>query len=177
MSRVGNKPVALPKGASATVQGNQITVKGPKGELSWAFKPAIQVKADASQVTVTDPSGGSLSPLHGTTRAIIASMAKGVVEGYERELEIEGVGYRCALQGAKLVLNVGFSHPIEVAVPKGIKIEVADGVRIKVSGADKQMVGDTAARIRAYQKAEPYKGKGIKYKGEQIRRKAGKTVA
>lgn len=177
MSRVGNNPIPLPPGATASVQGERITIKGPKGELAWTFKPQIQVRSESGRIVVEDPTGGAQAPLHGTTRAIIASMVQGVVRGYERELEIEGVGYRCALQGAQLVLNVGFSHPIEFPIPQGIKIEVADGVRIKVSGVDKQQVGDTAARIRAYQKAEPYKGKGIKYKGEQIRRKAGKTVA
>ena len=177
MSRVGNKPIPLPQGVGASVQDSRISIKGPKGELSWAFKPEMRVRAESGQVVVEDPSGGTRGPLHGTTRAIIACMVQGVSRGYERELEIEGVGYRCALQGGTLVLNVGFSHPIEFPVPAGIKIEVADGVRIKVSGLDKQQVGDTAARIRAYQKAEPYKGKGIKYKGEQIRRKAGKTVA
>lgn len=177
MSRVGLKPVPLPAGVTAAAQGATVKIKGPKGELALTLAGGIEAAVANNEIVVKNTVGASHSPKHGTMRALVANMVTGVTKGYEKELEIEGVGYKAAIQGAKLVLNVGFSHPIEFPIPKGLKIEVADGVRMKISGIDKHLVGDAAAQIRGFQKAEPYKGKGIKYKGEQIRRKAGKTVA
>lgn len=177
MSRVGLKPVLLPKGVTAAVKGQVVSIKGPKGELSISVSPDMAVTVREQSVVVENRGGALRKAVHGTTRALLSNMAVGVSEGYQKELEIEGVGYKAALQGQKLVLNLGFSHAIDFPVPAGIKIEVADGVKIKVSGIDKHLVGEVAARIRGFHKAEPYKGKGVKYKGEQIRRKAGKTVA
>ena len=178
MSRLGMKPVALPAGVSGQTDGSTVTVKGPKGELSFTCAAGITATLDGSQIVVKRGDDETRSKaLHGTARSLIANMVKGVHEGFAKDLEIQGVGYKAQGQGQKLVLNLGFSHPIDFAVPAGIKCEVADGVRIKVSGADKHLVGEIAAQIRNFHKAEPYKGKGVRYKDEHVRRKAGKTVA
>lgn len=177
MSRVGVQPVPLPKGVTAEIKDSRVTVKGPKGELALTVRPELEARVEGEAIVVANRAGPAASALHGTARSLLAGMVEGVHKGFEKNLEIEGVGYRCALQGSTLVLQVGFSHSIEFPVPDGVKIGVADNTKIKVSGTDKQKVGDAAARIRAFQPAEPYKGKGIKYQGEQIRRKAGKTVA
>ena len=168
----------LPAGVTAAVDGSTIRIKGPRGELSWTCAPGIAAEAERGQVVVRAVGQGEqMGALHGTTRSLVANMVKGVTEGYTRDLEIQGVGYRAQAQGQTLVLNLGFSHPIEYPVPAGIKVEVADGTKIKISGIDKHLVGEVSAQIRAFHKAEPYKGKGVRYVGEYVRRKAGKTVA
>ena len=179
MSRVGSKPVPIPKGVTVTVSGAELKVKGPKGELSWTCPDRITIQPADGVIKVARATNDAQSRmLHGTARSLVANMIQGVAEGYSKELEIQGVGYKAALQGRKLVLNLGFSHPVEVEVPQGITVQVTpDGLRLTVSGADKQLVGDLSARIRGYKRAEPYKGKGVRYKNEYVRRKAGKTVA
>lgn len=178
MSRVGNKPIAIPQGVDISIQGAAVQVKGPRGELQWGLPSDIHAEVADGQVKVLrDNEEKQTRSMHGTARSIIANMIQGVHEGFSRELEISGVGYRAQIQGRNLVMNLGFSHPIEYEPPQGVQVEVTDNVKIKVSGIDKQQVGLASARIRGFCKAEPYKGKGIKYKGEQIRRKVGKTVA
>ena len=179
MSRIGKQPVALPAGCTAEIQDACVRIKGKLGELSLAIPAGIAVKQEGSELLVSCESADKkASAFHGTTRAHLANMVKGVTEGYAKELEIQGVGYRATAQGQHLSLLVGFSHSVEYDVPEGVKLEVSgDGLGIKVSGTDKQKVGLVAARIRAFQPPEPYKGKGIRYKGENVRRKVGKTVA
>lgn len=179
MSRVGNKPVPIPKGVSLEVKGAVVTVKGPKGQLMWTCPPRISAKVDGGVVAVSrDGEDAQTRMLHGTSRSLIANMVEGVANGYSKQLEIQGVGYKAVMQGRKLVMSLGYSHPIEFEIPEGITVQVApDGLNVSVSGSDKQLVGDVSARLRGYKKAEPYKGKGVRYKGEQVRRKAGKTVA
>lgn len=178
MSRIGIQPIALPAGVTARQENGVVFVKGAKAELSYAPPAGISVAVEAGQLSVSRPDDRpDLSALHGTARSLLANMVAGVTSGYGKDLEIQGVGYRAQMSGPKkLVLNVGYSHPIEFPVPDGVTIEVADNVRISIRGADKQKVGEAAARIRSYYKAEPYKGKGIRYKDERVRRKAGKTV-
>lgn len=178
MSRIGNKPVELPKGVTVALEGSTVKGKGPQGELAVAIPDGIVVKVSDGRVdvSVADPKAG-LGALHGTTRSLIANMLKGLATPYVKELEIQGVGFRAQQQGQKLVLALGFSHPIEFNVPKGITAKVTDSTAITISGADKHLVGETAARIRDFFPAEPYKGKGVRYKGEHVRRKAGKAVA
>lgn len=178
MSRIGNKPVELPKGVTVTVDGSTVKGKGPQGELMLTVPDGITVKvADGKvEVAVAGQQAG-LGALHGTTRSLIGNMVKGLATPYVKELEIQGVGFRAQQQGQKLVLALGFSHPIEFHVPKGITAKVTDSTAITISGADKHLVGETAARIRGFFPAEPYKGKGVRYKGEHVRRKAGKAVA
>ena len=178
MSRVGIKPITVPEGVTVSVADGQVTVKGPKGEATQAAPPYLQVKVDGGQVEVSrSREDKTARAMHGTLRSLVANMVEGVSKGFERELEIEGVGYRAQVQGRTLVLNVGLSHPVEYPIPEGITIEAADPTRIKVTGTSKQLVGLVSSRIRAFAPAEPYKGKGIKYKGEYIRRKVGKAVA
>lgn len=178
MSRVGKNPVPVPAGVQVSLDGETITVKGPKGELSWRKPVGISVESGEGTLTVGRAAETArLRALHGTTRSLLANMVRGVHEGYRQELEIQGVGYRAQLQGQVLVLNLGFSHSIEFPVPSGVKIEVPDATHVVISGPDKQQVGDVSARIRGFSPAEPYKGKGVRYKGEAVRRKAGKTVA
>lgn len=178
MSRVGSKPIELPAGATVAVDGRRVTVKGSKGELAWDLPDGIRASVDGTTVTVErDNEEKTTRALHGTARSLLANMAEGVTTGYTRQLEIEGVGFRAQLQGTTLVLNVGYSHEIRYEGIEGVDIQVPKDTIVVVSGADKQAVGQAAARIRAFCPAEPYKGKGIKYKGEHIRRKAGKTVA
>jgi len=177
VSRVGKNPVVLPAGVSATLAGGIITVKGPKGELTTAIHKDMNVAIEDNQVTVTRPSDlKQHRALHGTTRANIQNMVLGVTEGYKKTLELIGVGYKVELLGSVLVMNIGFSHQVAFIPPKGIAFEVATPTQLHVSGIDKQLVGQMSAKIRAVRPPEPYKGKGIKYAGEQIRRKAGKTA-
>ncbi len=180
MSRIGIQPIPLPAGVTVAVEGATVRVRGPKGELSWTAPADLRVSAENGVVSVTRNEGGDdvhRKALHGTARSLIANMVRGVAEGYRKELEIQGVGYKAALQGRTLVLNLGKSHEDRYEAPAGVTIAVAEGTQIVVSGPDKQAVGEAAARIRAFAKAEPYKGKGVRYKGEHVRRKAGKTVA
>lgn len=179
MSRVGKAPIAIPSGVEVKVAGNTVTVKGGKGESSWEIPALITVKVEDNQVIVdrTEETKEARS-LHGTIRSVINNMIEGVEKGYVKELEISGVGYKAQMQGATCVLSLGFSHDIKYEIPAGITVEVDKaGVEVKVSGHDKALVGQVAARIRLFSPAEPYKGKGVKYKGEHIRRKEGKAVA
>ncbi len=177
MSRIGKKPIDLPKGVSITVdKDNTVTVKGPKGELVERINSEIAVKVEGDIVTIERPSDLPLHrSLHGLSRSLIFNMVKGVTDGYSKALEIQGVGYRAQKQGNKLVLNVGYSHPVEIEQASGIEFEVPAPNRIVVRGISKQHVGETAAKIRKTRPPEPYKGKGICYEGEFIRRKAGKA--
>lgn len=177
MSRIGKKPVAIPSGVTATVKGSEVIVKGPKGELRHRLPPCIQAEVKDGQVNLTssDMTAQGKS-FYGLTRTLISNMVFGVTTGYSKELELQGVGFRAAVQGAKLTLTIGFSSPVEFLAPAGITVQVKEAF-ITISGADKQLVGDTAARIRSIYPPEPYKGKGIRYRGEHVRRKAGKTVA
>lgn len=177
MSRIGKLPVEIPAGVTITVDNDTIKVVGPKGELSEANLPEVNVSITGSELNVERKSDEKLSrSQHGLMRALIQNMVTGVTTGFEKKLEVNGVGYKVALQGSKLVLNLGFSHPVEYEAPTGISIAV-DKLSIVVSGISKQQVGQVAADIRKFKKPEPYKGKGIKYEGEYIIRKAGKTGA
>jgi large subunit ribosomal protein L6 len=176
MSRVGKKPIEIPAGVTVTVNNNTVIVRGPKGELSRAFNPDIEIKVEENFVNISRPSDAKEHrALHGTTRAVIANMVEGVSNGFSRGLELIGVGYRASKQGNKLVLNVGYSHPVEIEPETGIEIEVPANTRIIVKGIDKERVGALAANIRGVRPPEPYKGKGIRYEGEFVRRKEGKT--
>jgi len=177
VSRIGRLPISIPKGVQVTIDGLSVKVKGPKGELQREFDPQIKVELGDGQLVVTRSSDrGPVRALHGLTRALLANMVEGVSEGFRKSLEIVGVGYRADLQGNDLVLRVGYSHVVEYPSPQGITFEVEKGNRIiHVDGADKELVGQVAAEIRAVRKPEPYKGKGIRYLGEYVRRKAGKA--
>ncbi|HHV61725.1 MAG TPA: 50S ribosomal protein L6 [Firmicutes bacterium] len=176
MSRIGRMPVALPPNVEVAVEGNVITVKGPKGILSKRIHNDMQLVVEDGKILVKRPSDSKEhKALHGLTRGLVANMVKGVTEGYEKSLEISGVGYKAAKQGKKLVLTVGYSHPVEIDPGEGIEIEVPQPTKIVVRGIDKERVGQVAADIRAVREPEPYKGKGIKYVDERIRRKAGKA--
>ena len=177
MSRVGRLPVEVPQGVDVTIKGSHVRVKGPKGELQHTFPAAMSIKLEEGQVMVTRPSDErNHRSLHGMTRALINNMVVGVSQGFEKVLEVNGVGYRAELSGKNLVLNVGYSHPVEVTPPEGIIFDVDTRARqIKVQGYDKAVVGQVAADIRKIRPPEPYKGKGIKYLDERIRRKAGKA--
>ena len=176
MSRIGYKAVELPAGVEVKQDGNVVTVKGPKGELTREFSDLIKINVEANVVTFERSSDDSKSKsLHGTTRANFHNMVVGVSEGFKTELELRGVGYRAQMQGKKLVLNVGYSHPVEFEEEDGITYETPSATSIIVSGINKEEVGDCAARIRATRAPEPYKGKGIRYVGEFVRRKEGKT--
>ena len=177
MSRIGKRPVELPKGVDVTVKDQTIRVKGPKGELTFDVHPELSVKVDAGTVLVERPSDSPQhKSLHGLTRTLIANMVGGVNEGYQRALEIQGVGYKAEKSGKGIKLSVGFSHTVQYDAPAGITIDLPNPTTVLVKGADKQMVGQVASEIRAVQPPEPYKGKGIRYQGEQVRRKAGKTA-
>jgi len=176
MSRIGNKPIPLPKGVTIDLKGNHIVVKGPKGTLERDLRPEIDVEQQDGQIVVTRPAEDKLHrSLHGLTRTLIANMVTGVTDGFTRNLEIAGVGYRVAKDGNNLVFSLGFSHPVRVEPPQGITFNVETPTRLSVSGIDKQVVGEQAAQIRKLREPEPYKGKGITYQGERIRRKAGKA--
>ena len=178
MSRIGNKTITIPSGVEVTVSDkNEVTVKGPKGTLSGQFSPLITIEVkDATVVCTRANEEKHTKQLHGTTRALINNMIVGVTEGYKKELEIQGIGYKAALQGNTLVLSIGFSHDVKFTFEEGIKCEVPDPNNIIISGIDKQRVGEIAANIRKVRKPEPYKGKGIRYKGEFVRHKVGKTA-
>lgn len=175
MSRVGKNPVSLPQGVSASLTGQDLKVKGPKGELALVVHPAVDVTIDGTEIKVAPKNAERQTrALWATMQRRITNMVVGVKDGYEKNLEIEGVGYRCALQGSDLVLQLGFSHEVRYAVPKGISIVVDKQTSVKISGIDKEKVGQVAAEIRGYKPPEPYKGKGIRYAGEYIVRKEGK---
>lgn len=176
MSRVGRKPVPVPSGVKVTVDGSRVEVKGPKGHLERTFPEAVDLAIDGDVVTVTRHDDLRESrALHGLSRALLANMVVGVADGFRRDLSIVGVGYRAALKGTVLELQLGFSHPVQVPAPAGITFEVPEPTRIVVSGIDKEQVGQIAADIRTLRPPEPYKGKGIRYLNEQVRRKAGKA--
>ena len=176
MSRIGNKPVVIPAGVTIDLKDNTVTVKGPKGELSYTFNQNITLVQNDGEVVFTRPDDTKENKtIHGTTRAVFNNMVVGVTEGFQRELELIGVGYRAQLQGKKLVLNVGYSHPVEFTPEEGIEIEVPSNTKVIVKGYDKQKVGELAANIRGVRPPEPYKGKGIRYVNEFVRRKEGKT--
>lgn len=178
MSRIGKLPVSVPAGVEVSINGNEVTVKGPKGELTRSFYSALTIEqAEDNSIVVTRPDDERDSRAqHGLTRTLINNMVIGVSEGYSKTLELVGVGYRAAVKGDKLEMNLGFSHPVIVEKPEGINFECPDQAKIVVSGIDKQQVGQVAADIRKWRKPEPYKGKGIRYQGEHIRRKEGKTA-
>ena len=176
MSRVGKKPIPLPKGVKITL-GAQLLVEGPKGKLSWKLPRDISGKIDNNKVTLArSAETRSVKALHGLSRALVHNMVQGVSEGFTKQLEIEGVGFKAAVQGSNLNLSLGFSHPILFPIPKEIKITVTDNTKLTIQGIDKKLVGQVAADIRRFYPPEPYKGKGVRYAGEQIRRKEGKTV-
>ena len=176
MSRIGNKPVVIPTGVTIDLKDNTVTVKGPKGELSYTFNQNITLVQNEGEVVFTRPDDTKENKtIHGTTRAVFNNMVVGVTEGFQKELELIGVGYRAQLQGKKLVLNVGYSHPVEFTPEEGIEIEVPSNTKVIVKGYDKQKVGELAANIRGVRPPEPYKGKGIRYVDEFVRRKEGKT--
>ncbi|RMA92451.1 50S ribosomal protein L6 [Hydrogenothermus marinus] len=178
MSRIGRKPIEIPNGVDVQIsENNFVKVKGPKGELSNTFHPALKIEKEDNVIKIERPSDESfMRAIHGTTRALLANMVKGVTEGFTVELEIVGIGYRAAMKGKKLELQLGYSHPIEYEPPEGIQISVEGNNIIKVSGIDKQLVGQVAAEIKEFRKPDPYKGKGIRYKGEQLKLKPGKSV-
>lgn len=178
MSRIGNKAISIPAGVTVTVaEGNHVTVKGPKGELTAKFNSELEINVEATQAEVKRPNDTKImKTMHGTTRALLHNMVVGVSEGFKKQLEINGVGYRAQLQGNTLVVSAGYSHTVDVPVPEGLKVELPKNTIIVVSGIDKQAVGQFAAEIRDIRKPEPYKGKGIKYDYEVIRRKEGKTA-
>ena len=178
MSRIGNRELTVPEGVTVTNENGIITVKGPKGELSLTLNPNIEVKVEENIVKVTRNSEiKTTKQMHGTTNALIANMIKGVKDGYEKALEIIGVGYRFVLKGNVLEVSAGYSHKVNLEIPKGITVESVSATEINVKGIDKEAVGKFAAEIREVRKPEPYKGKGIRYKGEHIRRKEGKKAS
>ncbi|MFE5324582.1 50S ribosomal protein L6 [Paenibacillus sp. NPDC056579] len=176
MSRIGRKPITIPGGVNVTLDNTLITVKGPKGTLSRELHRDMKVVVTESEISVERPSDNKLHrSLHGTTRSVVANMVNGVTEGFVKSLELVGVGYRANKTGNKLVLNVGYSHPVEIEPENGIEFEVPSNTKIIVKGIDKELVGATAAKVRSVREPEPYKGKGIKYEGERILRKEGKA--
>ena len=177
MSRIGNKHVVIPAGVTVELNGHNVVVKGPKGELAHAYDAVLNVTVENNEVIVTRPNDEKYTrSIHGTTRALIQNMIKGVTDGFEKVLEIQGVGYRAQLQGDTLVLNLGYSHPVNMKLPKGISVTCPSATEVHVLGCDKQVVGEFAAEIRKVRGPEPYKGKGVHYKGEYIRRKEGKKA-
>src|SRR5215470_2426069 len=178
MSRIGNKPVEIPEKVKVNI-GNDgaVSVEGPRGTLNWKLPRGIKASLQANRVSlVRETEARSAKALHGLSRSLVHNMVHGVSEGFTKQLEIEGVGFKAAVQGSILNLSLGFSHPVPFSIPKNIKITVADNTKIKVEGVDKKLVGQVAADIRRFYPPEPYKGKGVRYAGEQIRRKEGKTV-
>ena len=178
MSRIGKKPVTLPKGVAVEIQGNTVAVRGPKGELRRTLHTEMQVALADGQVTVSRPSDEKRhKALHGLSRTLVQNMVDGVSKGFSKILEIQGVGYKAEAKPYGVNLIVGYSHPVKYEAPKGIKISVENNTVVKIEGADKEAVGQVAAELRSVRPPEPYKGKGIRYQGEQVRRKAGKTGA
>jgi large subunit ribosomal protein L6 len=177
VSRIGKQPIAVPSGVDVTIERELVKVKGPKGELSERVNRDINVKQENGEILVARPTDrGDHRALHGLTRSLIANMVEGVTNGFEKRLEIQGVGYRAQLQGTKLVLALGYSHPVEMEAPEGIDFEVPQPTRVIVRGISKQAVGEVAANIRKARPPEPYKGKGIRYEGEHVARKVGKRA-
>jgi large subunit ribosomal protein L6 len=178
MSRIGKQPVSIPDKVKVTVSGEKVLVEGPKGKVEKTFASAVKVTVADQKVTFapTDESRFAKA-MYGTARSVVAGMVKGVTEGYSKELEIQGVGFKANLKGSQLDLALGYSHPIVMDIPAGIKVTVTDQTKLKVEGADKQLVGAVTAEIRGYYPPEPYKGKGVRIVGERVRRKEGKTVA
>ena len=177
MSRIGKHPVPIPKGVTAKVEGNTVHVKGPKGELERTLHPEMKVSFKDDQITVERPSDeANHKALHGLSRTLVANMVEGVTSGFQKTLEIQGVGYRASLRGTSLELNVGFSHSVVKPPPDGIEFEVPQPTLVIVKGIDKQKVGQVAAEVRSVRPPEPYKGKGIRYQGEHVRRKVGKRA-
>jgi len=177
MSRIGRQPVAIPKGLQVTAQNGSLKVKGPKGELAMALEPGVSVAlSETEAVLKLERDDRNANAIYGLTRAMLANLVKGVGDGFSKSLEIQGTGYRVALDGKKLVLQLGYSHPVEYPVPDGVSIKVDTPTKLTVSGADKQQVGQVAAHIRGFRPPEPYKGKGVRYEGEYIKRKAGKSA-
>ena len=176
MSRIGKKPITIPAGVEVKLDGNVITVKGPKGTLTRSLHPEMIVNVEGEEIQVSRPSDAKLHrSLHGTTRSVVSNMVEGVSKGFERNLELVGVGYRAAKAGNKLTLSLGFSHPVEVVPENGIEFDVPSQSKVIVKGIDKEIVGNVAANIRSLREPEPYKGKGIRYEGEKVLRKVGKT--
>ena len=176
MSRIGRLPITVPSGVDVTIDGRNVTVKGPKGTLSRALHPDMTISREDGTLVVTRPTEQKThKQLHGLTRTLVNNMVVGVTDGYRKGLEITGVGYRAALSGKKLQLNLGYSHQIEIDPPEGITFEVENPTRLAVVGIDKELVGQIAAKVRATRKPEPYKGKGVRYAGERVRRKVGKA--
>jgi large subunit ribosomal protein L6 len=176
MSRIGRSPVVIPAGVDVTIDGRKVTVKGPRGQLSLTVAEPIDVAQTDGVITVTRPNDeGEIRALHGLSRSLIANMVTGVTEGFRKTLEIVGVGYRVQAKGQGLEFSLGFSHPVPVTAPEGITLRVESPTRFVVEGNDKQQVGEVAANIRKLRKPDPYKGKGVRYQGEQIRRKVGKA--
>lgn len=178
MSRIGNKLITIPAGVTVEVaEGNEVTVKGPKGTSSRKFSPLMDITVADNTVTVKRPNDEKhTKQLHGTTRALIHNMVVGVSEGFQKDLELVGIGFRSAVKGNTLTLNVGYSHPVDIEIFPGLEVTTPKPTEINVKGIDKQLVGEFAANVRAVRKPEPYKGKGIRYKGEHVRRKEGKTA-
>jgi large subunit ribosomal protein L6 len=176
-SRIGKKPIVIPSGVTVSRDGRSVRVKGPKGELAFTMGHGVDVAVEPQEIVVSQVGGGKQAlALHGTTRALIANMVTGVTRGFSKALEITGTGYRAQMSGKKLTLQLGFSHPVELVPPVGISITVENPTRLVVSGSSKELVGQVAADIRGYKPPEPYKGKGIRYAGEYVRRKAGKAA-
>lgn len=176
MSRIGTQPVELPEGVTATIDGSVVTMKGPKGELSFEVASSVSVTQGEEGIVVTVEHPSTQAAIWGTSRARIANLVEGVTNGFEKKLTLEGVGYRIQVSGKKVTLNIGFSHPVELEAPEGVEVAVDDNNVITISGINKQLVGQFAADIRAVRPVEPYKGKGIKYIDEHVRRKVGKRV-
>ena len=178
MSRIGKQPVSIPDKVKVSVTGETVLVEGPKGKVQKSFAPAVKVTVGDKKVTFAPTEETRFAKaMYGTARSVVAGMVKGVTDGYTKDLEIQGVGFKATLKGKQLDLALGYSHPILMDIPDGIKITVVEGTKVKVEGADKQLVGKITAEIRGYYPPEPYKGKGVRIVGERVRRKEGKTVA
>ncbi|MFN2326669.1 MAG: 50S ribosomal protein L6 [Gemmatimonadales bacterium] len=178
MSRIGKRPIAIPSGVTVTVEGQDVTVKGPKGTLNRRVHPEMGLVREGDTLTVSRPSDAPQhKALHGLTRSLLANMVEGVDKGYEKILEIQGVGYKAEANAKGVTLIVGYSHPVPYAAPAGVSITVENNTVVKIAGANKELVGQVAAELRLVRPPEPYKGKGVRYRGEQVRRKAGKTGA
>ncbi|MDR3229719.1 MAG: 50S ribosomal protein L6 [Puniceicoccales bacterium] len=178
MSRIGKLPVSIPAGVKVSVVGQTVNVEGPKGKLGKTFSPVVAIKVDGAALTVTPVEQTRFAgAMHGTARAIISNMVKGVTQGYSKKLEIEGVGFKAILKGNVLDLALGYSHPVLYPIPAGITVNIQDGTKVEITGADKEIVGKVAAEVKAYYPVEPYKGKGVRLVGQYVRRKEGKKTA